>query len=138
MKLYDFIPEVRTNISLKDHTTFKIGGPAKYFFVARSKEDVVRAVTAAKKLRLPLFILGEGSNVLVSDKGFNGLVIKIQNQSTHLSARPSSQLVESSDSKFKIQNHKSKSKIVFLYAEAGVPFSTLVRESGKRGLAGLE
>jgi len=113
-------PGVRQNVSLKPYTTFKIGGPAKYFFVAKTKEDVIYAVKIAKKLRLPFFILGEGSNLLVSDKGFDGLVIKIQN------------------SKFKIQNHKSKSKIIFLHAEAGVPFATLVQETGKRGLAGLE
>ena len=66
------------NISLADFTTYRIGGPAKYFFIAKTKEELVEALKAAKEVRLPTFILGGGSNVLFSDKGFNGLVIKIQ------------------------------------------------------------
>jgi len=64
------------NVSLKKYTTFKIGGPAKYFFTAKNKNDLIKALREAKKLNLPFFILGGGSNVLISDKGFNGLVIK--------------------------------------------------------------
>lgn len=70
------LPEVKTNVSLKNYTTFKIGGPAKYFFTAKTKEELIKAIKAAKKLNLPFFVLGGGSNVLFSDKGFNGLVIK--------------------------------------------------------------
>jgi len=66
----------KKNVSLKNYTTFKIGGPAKYFYIAKTKEDLIEAIKEAKKLKLPFFILGGGSNLLVSDKGFNGLVIK--------------------------------------------------------------
>ena len=66
----------RKNILLKKYTTFKIGGPVKYFFEAKTKKDLIEAIKAAKKLKLSFFILGGGSNLLVSDKGFNGLVIK--------------------------------------------------------------
>ena len=64
------------NVSLKNYTTFRIGGKAKYFFTAETKEDLIKAVVAAKELKLPFFILGGGSNLLVSDRGFRGLVIK--------------------------------------------------------------
>ncbi len=77
-KIKEELPGVQKNVLLKDYTTFKIGGPAKYFFVVKTKEDLLTAVKIAKKLKLPVFILGAGSNLLVSDKGFNGLVIKIQ------------------------------------------------------------
>lgn len=66
------------NISLKNFTTYKIGGPAKYFFVARTKEDLILAIKEAKKIKVPIFILGGGSNLLVSENGFKGLVIKIE------------------------------------------------------------
>ena len=66
----------RKNVPLKNYTTFKIGGPAKYFFEAKRKEELIEAIKLAKKLELPFFILGGGSNLLVSDKGFDGLVIK--------------------------------------------------------------
>ncbi|MEA3272947.1 MAG: UDP-N-acetylmuramate dehydrogenase [Patescibacteria group bacterium] len=69
--------KIKKNISLKNYTSFKIGGPAKYFFIARNKEDLIEAIKFAKKEGIPFFILGEGSNLLVSDKGFNGIVIKI-------------------------------------------------------------
>lgn len=66
----------RKNVLLKNHTTFKIGGPAKYFFVAETKDDLIKAILEAKKLNLPFFILAGGSNLLVSDDGYKGLVIK--------------------------------------------------------------
>lgn len=76
MTIEQLLPGIQRNILLKNYTTFRIGGPAKYFFVAGTKNDLLKALTVAKKLGLPFFILGGGSNLLVSDKGFNGLVIK--------------------------------------------------------------
>jgi len=112
------LPNLQKNISLKNYTTFKIGGPAKYFLTAGNKEEIKKAVELAKKLNLNYFILGGGSNILVSDKGFDGIVIKIQN------------------SKFKVQNQNSKLKTI--YAEAGVKLGTLVEYSIEKSLTGLE
>lgn len=70
--------QLQRNISLKKYTTFRIGGPAKYFWVAKNKKELIKAIKFAKKHKLPFFILGEGSNVLVSDQGYQGLVIKFQ------------------------------------------------------------
>lgn len=66
------------NVALVNYTTFKIGGPARYFFVAKTKEGLISALQRAEGLKLPVFVLGGGSNVLISDKGFDGLVIKIE------------------------------------------------------------
>ncbi|MCK5044745.1 UDP-N-acetylmuramate dehydrogenase [Candidatus Parcubacteria bacterium] len=71
---------VRKDVSLADYTTFKIGGLAKYFFEAKTKEDIVKAIKAAIKCNLPFFILSRGSNLLISDKGYQGLIIRIANQ----------------------------------------------------------
>ena len=76
-KLMEALPGVQGNVLLKDYTTYKIGGPAKYFFIAKNKNDLLRALELSKKFKLPVFILGGGSNLLISDKGFNGMVIKI-------------------------------------------------------------
>lgn len=76
-RILNNLPGVQTDVLLKNFTTYKIGGPAKYFFVAKTKEDVVKAIKSAKELKLPVFILGGGSNLLISDKGFKGIVIKI-------------------------------------------------------------
>jgi len=62
---------------LKNQTTFKIGGPARNFSVCNSIDDLRKAVIWSKNQGLPWFILGNGSNILVSDEGFPGLVIKL-------------------------------------------------------------
>jgi UDP-N-acetylmuramate dehydrogenase len=71
---------IQKDVVLANHTSFRIGGRAQYFFVAKTKDHLIRAVKWAKKRNLPFFILGGGSNVLISDKGFKGLVIKFQDQ----------------------------------------------------------
>ncbi|MFA4967903.1 MAG: UDP-N-acetylmuramate dehydrogenase, partial [Candidatus Margulisiibacteriota bacterium] len=68
------------NEPLSKHTTFRIGGPAKYFCAPRTINELKEALQFAKagensNSRLPIFILGSGSNILISDKGFNGLAI---------------------------------------------------------------
>lgn len=68
--------EIQENIPLSRYTTFHIGGNAKYFCVCNTLFDLQKSLDFAKQNNLEIFVLGEGSNVLVSDKGFNGLVIK--------------------------------------------------------------
>ena len=65
---------------MKKHTSFKIGGPADFFVKVSSKEELVEAIKYAKLKDVPIYILGNGSNVLVTDKGIRGLVIKIDLQ----------------------------------------------------------
>ncbi|MFH1401761.1 MAG: UDP-N-acetylmuramate dehydrogenase [Parcubacteria group bacterium] len=112
-KIEDLSKGVKKNVSLKNYTTFKIGGNARYFFTAETKKNLVAAISAVKKINLPFFILGAGSNLLVSDKGFPGIIIKIEN------------------CKLKIKNSR-------IIAEAGVKLPELLRVSVKNGLAGLE
>jgi len=64
-----------SDVVLKPYTTFKIGGPARHFLSANSVEDVRGALTFAQRQSLPLFTLGGGSNILVSDRGFEGVVL---------------------------------------------------------------
>jgi UDP-N-acetylmuramate dehydrogenase len=79
MDIEKLLPGVKKNILLKDCTTFKIGGPAKYFFEAKTKEDIIKSIIVAKQLKLPFFVLGNGSNILASDRGYKGLIIRIKN-----------------------------------------------------------
>jgi len=104
---------VKENVSLKNYSTFRIGGKAEYFFIAKSKDELVSAILIAKKLKLPLFILGNGSNLLISDKGFNGLVIRLQVTGFRL-------------------------KMNAIYAEAGVFLNRLVSLALENNLSGLE
>lgn len=70
--------KIEENISLAPLTTFKVGGVARYFVSVTRKQELFDSLTWAKEKNLPVFILGGGSNVLISDSGFPGLVIKIQ------------------------------------------------------------
>lgn len=66
----------KLNEPLSKHTTLKIGGPADILFEAHSIEELIYAAGKAKKLKVPVTIIGWGSNILVSDNGIRGLVIK--------------------------------------------------------------
>jgi UDP-N-acetylmuramate dehydrogenase len=69
--------EIREGVALAPYTTLGIGGPARYFVVAQAEADVEQAVGWAGERGLKLFVLGGGSNLLVRDTGFDGLVLKI-------------------------------------------------------------
>jgi len=68
---------IHENVALAPLTTFGIGGPARYFIDAPTDEALLEAIPFAKDRNLPVFILGGGSNLLVADAGFSGLVIKV-------------------------------------------------------------
>jgi UDP-N-acetylmuramate dehydrogenase len=78
---FSFHPRNRLNIQedipLAPFTTLKIGGPARFFLRAESEADVVEAFDHAKRNGLPLFVLGGGSNIVVADHGFDGLVVQV-------------------------------------------------------------
>jgi len=70
--------EVHTNIPLKNYTTMKLGGPARFMVEVRTVDEVIAVHRNARSKNLPIFILGGGSNVIASDAGFNGIVIRIR------------------------------------------------------------
>ncbi|KPL02151.1 MAG: hypothetical protein AMJ90_06555 [candidate division Zixibacteria bacterium SM23_73_2] len=69
---------------LAPYTSFKIGGEADYFFRAKRIDELTNAVLTARELGIPYFILGKGNNVLVSDEGFRGMVIKNECRKTEV------------------------------------------------------
>lgn len=76
-RIIDKMREIQKDISLKQLTTFKIGGHARYFIEIQSCEEIAQALRFAHEHRLNTLILGGGSNMLVSDAGFDGLVMKV-------------------------------------------------------------
>ena len=109
------LPNVQSNVLLKNHSTFKIGGPAEYFLGVDKKTDLIKAIESGKKLKIPVFVLGGGSNLLISDKGLKGLVIKNQDKAKVI--LKSGNIVE---------------------ASAGMVLGKVVDFSIKKSLAGLE
>lgn len=68
------------NESMAKHTNFKIGGPARYYLVASTSEALLNAVKLAEEFKIPWYVYGGGSNMLVSDQGFDGLMIQAANR----------------------------------------------------------
>jgi UDP-N-acetylmuramate dehydrogenase len=62
---------------MKAHTTFRIGGPADYFLLPENKEELREILKVCREAQMPYFILGNGSNLLVSDTGYRGVVIQL-------------------------------------------------------------
>ena len=137
-KLKEKLPEIQKEISLKNYTTYKIGGPAKYFFVAKTKEDLITAAKTAKNLKLPVFILGGGSNLLISDKGFNGLAIKID--ISDIKFYPHTKRDGGVDRNIKKDSSRSGvgMKGNKIFAGAGVSLTKLAYISADKGLSGFE
>jgi len=69
--------KIEENTPLAKFTNYKIGGPAKYFLRARNKKEIKEGIKWAESKKLKVFILGGGTNLLISDRGFNGLVLKV-------------------------------------------------------------
>lgn len=104
---------VKSNEPLAQYTSYKIGGSANYYFRAESLADIKKAVQAAKELDLPYFILARGSNILIADQGFSGLVI-------HNKAK---------------QYQVKKTEII---ADSGINLSQLANIAKRNNLSGIE
>lgn len=101
---------------LSNHTTFRIGGAAKYFAVPKNEEEIMEAVDFAIVKGLPHYILGKGSNVLFPDEGYSGVVIEI--------GAGMEKVERIGDTGIR--------------AQAGVSLSSLAAFAAREGLAGLE
>lgn len=78
------IPGVRFDEPMSKHTTFRLGGPARLYLVATSSEQLLEAVETALELDIPWTVIGGGTNLLVADEGFEGVVIQAANQTLHV------------------------------------------------------
>lgn len=106
-------PNVELDKPLAQFSYFKVGGPAKYFLQPNNLDEFQSAVKYAIDHNISYLILGAGANVLISDKGFDGLVLK------------------SGGNKITVEDN-------YLIAEAAVPLGLLINEATKKGLSGLE
>ena len=78
--------KIQENIALAGYTTLGIGGPARWFAEARSEDEILHAITFAGEKNVPLFVLGGGSNLLVADAGFSGVVLHVANRGRQIHA----------------------------------------------------
>lgn len=100
-------------------TSLGTGGPARWYCAVSSEEQLIAALELAEARQLPVFVLGGGSNLVVSDAGFDGLVIRIEMRGVHFDPVPATDRV-------------------LVSAAAGHPWDDLVKQSVVAGLSGLE
>lgn len=106
---------ISTDVPLSQHTTLRIGGPASIWLIAESVEDVVTARDTALSLNVPFIVVGKGSNLLVSDEGFDGVVLVLGHHFNHWTAKGDT-----------------------VSAGAGITLGRLINEAAQAGLSGLE
>lgn len=105
--------KIEQNVPLKQISHYKIGGKAKYFFEAKNIDELIKAVEKQRQSKMPLFILADATNVLISDEGFDGLIIKIQSADW-------------------------RTKFEIIKAESGILMAELVKIAAEKNLSGLE
>lgn len=103
----------RRNVKIAPYTTYKIGGPADYFVVVKTKEELIDAIVDARKNKIPYFVLGAGANILFGDRGFRGLIIKNEANKISISGN-------------------------FVTAESGATIAELIEITAEKSLSGFE
>ncbi len=110
--------DIQENISLKEYTTFRIGGRARFFAHVRNTADLENATAFARQKKLPILVLGGGSNILVADEGFAGLVLRMEIMDVVINGNKDGKTIVS--------------------AGAGVEWDGFVAGTVRHGLHGLE
>jgi len=104
---------VECDVSISTKTTLRVGGPAKFFVIVAGKEILIRLISALDYIDTPYYIIGNGSNILAHDKGFDGVLIKLGfNEIVHNGS--------------------------FIYADAGVSLAKVAKFARTNNLSGLE
>jgi UDP-N-acetylmuramate dehydrogenase len=109
--------EVQEHVALAQFTTLGIGGPARFFARATSADDVVEAIEWCRARELRLFVLGGGSNLLIADRGFDGLVLRIESRGVTVD---------------------SNGEVAIVNAAAGEEWDAFVETAVARSWAGVE
>ena len=106
---------VYRNEPMKKHTTFRIGGPADYYLCPHSAKEIQKVVEICREEKLPYFILGNGSNLLVSDQGYRGVVIQLWKNVSDIRVEG-----------------------CLIHAKAGASLAKIAAEALEEGLTGME
>ena len=118
-KYYEELKQLEVGTVLKDeplykHTTYRVGGPAKLFVKVQHVDGLIEVIKYCRKHRIPLFVIGRGSNLLFSDKSFDGIIISLENMN---------------------QYHVNGSEVT---AQSGVTMIKLAYDCANIGLSGFE
>lgn len=121
-----FGDRAKENEVLSPYTTFKIGGPADLFIDVKTVEELVWAVTEARKSGVAVFVLGGGTNILIGDGGIRGLVIKNSTSGIRVKGMKGQ------------SNAGGQTRQVYVEADSGVIINKFIRFTAEEGFKGLE
>ena len=107
--------DIKTDEKMSSHTSFRVGGPADAFITPRSDEQIVECIKVLRNEKEKYFIMGNGTNLLVSDEGYRGCVIQLYKNYGEVSVFGNN-----------------------ITAKAGAPLMRICNEAAKHGLSGLE
>lgn len=105
---------------LSGHTTFKMGGKADYFVMPKSQEEIAEMIKLCNQQQMPFYILGNGSNILVGDKGYRGVIIQIGKEMEKIAFEDA---------------NGGKTKVL---VSAGISLAKMAKTIAKKGLTGFE
>lgn len=107
--------QVKKEEPMKNHTTFRVGGPAEFFVMPQTKDEIKQTILLCREQKIPYYIVGNGSNLLVSDHGYDGVIIQIFKQMNRVDVEGET-----------------------LHAQAGALLSAVANKALDEGLAGFE
>ena len=107
--------QVKTEEPMKNHTTFRVGGPAEFFVMPRTAEEVKKVINLCRRESFPYYIIGNGSNLLVSDQGYRGVVLQIYKEMSYIEIEEN-----------------------VIVAQAGALLSAIANKALENGLTGFE
>lgn len=119
--------KVKLNVPLSDFTALKLGGPAKLFFIAFTQAEIIKLISFCRTLKIPFFIFGTGTKIMMSDNGFNGVVIKNRTRNIKILS------IKGKVSKIGIGVEE-----VLIEVESGVSIDTFIEFLKHQGLAYIE
>jgi len=119
-ELQEYIGEghIKDQVSLKPYSTFKMGGPAEYYYEAETEKGFVNAIKAAHHLHIPCRVLGGASNIVIHDDGIKGLVIRNMTSEKYIISQ--------------------KDDGVRMHISSGYSMTRLAKETAAEGLEGFE
>lgn len=115
LEMASFANSIQYNIPLKNFTTMRVGGPADCFLEAENEKQVAQAIAFAQKEEIPFLLIGNGSNMVISDHGFHGIVIHLGKEMAEV-----------------------KCEGIRITAQAGALLPVVSRLAAENGLSGLE
>ena len=113
--------KVLQNEPMKKHTTFRIGGPADYFVMPSDEQELAKVLKVCKEYSIPIYIVGNGSNLLVGDGGFRGVIIQLYKEMSALIVEEEQITAQAGCSLAQIANAALNEELTGFEFAAGIP-----------------